>query len=135
MINETIRFYEHIKQFIKNRNLEEIERNWVYMTEKIYNGYVFTGNEKEKVKMNLDIYNELIKKYKVEINLDTKKIKNLDYLDLAIVRKAEYLRSTYNIIKNNTDLSTDEILLICDGGNLCFGGFKKSETEFIVYED
>lgn len=105
------------------------------MTEKIYNGYVFTGNEEEKAKINFSIYNELMKKYKVKINLDTQNFKNLDNLDLAIVRKAEYLCSTYNIIKNNTDLSTDEILLICDEGNLCFGGIKESETEFIVYED
>ena len=112
--------------------MKEIE---LILKKTIYNNYAFTENEKEKAKINLAIYKKLIKKYKIEIKLCTSDFKNLDIVDLAIVRNACYLHSTYNIIKNSTNLSTNEILLICDKGNLCFGGVRKSETEFVVYED
>lgn len=88
---------------------------------KVYNSWAFTENQKEKGKMNFEIYKELTAVHKVS-RRDFKNEENLDDFDIVIVRQPGYKSSTYRILKNDSELSTDELLLLCDGGNLCFGG-------------
>lgn len=106
------------------------------MERKIYNGWAFTENEVEKGKMNWSIYQELTKKYKIYrddmvLNPDV----NLKDYDVVIGRKAGYAHADYNILKNGPGLSHDELLLLCDEGNLCFGGRFDGENRLSVSED
>jgi len=41
----------------------------------------------------------------------------------------------YTVYKNAPKLSDDELALLCDSGNLCFGYKKSGVNEFYVYED
>lgn len=102
----------------------------------IYNGWAFTANEREKGKINREIHDELMKKYKIYRH-DLRFIPDVDLekYDVVIGREPGYAHSKYNIIKNGPNLSTDELLLICDGGNLCFGGSKISSNQLRVSED
>lgn len=106
------------------------------MERKIYNGWAFSENEDEKGKINYSIYQELTEKFKVyRSDLRFVPEVNLDDWDVVIGRKAEYLHATYNIIKNQPNLSTNELLLLCDGGNLCFGGHRIGDNQLYVSED
>lgn len=106
------------------------------MEKRIYVGWAFTENEREKAKINNEIHKELREKYKVyrndaNINPDV----DLNDYDVVIGRKAKYNSANYRILKNGPGLTTDELLLLCDGGNLCFGGKVNSSTSLTVWED
>lgn len=106
------------------------------MERKIYNGWAFTENEREKGEINYSIYRELKEKFKVYRD-DTSfnpKI-NVDDYDVVIGRKAGYAHAVYNIIKNAPNLSNNELLLLCDNGNLCFGGCVIGSNQLRVSED
>ena len=106
------------------------------MENKIYNGYAFTENEAEKSKSNRQAYENLKEKYKVyrsDIRF-TPEVNQDDY-DVIIGRQAKYKHAEYNIIKNTPNLSTDELLLLCDNGRLCFGGRKVNDYILTVSED
>lgn len=109
---------------------------------KVYSSYAFSENEREKMKINGEIYEELKKKWKISpsssfYNAETKQMEkiNFDDYDLVYERKAGYAHGEYTILKNETDLSDNELALIFDGGNLCFGYTKKSSNFFYVFED
>lgn len=97
---------------------------------RIYNGWAFKENEREKMKINLEIYNEICEKYKVS----RCNVGNIDDYDLVLERTPGFHHSTYRIVKNNTDLSQLEIALVCDDGNLCFG-YKMEGSYFYIFED
>ena len=112
------------------------------MDKKIYVDWAFTENEREKAKINQEIYEELKKKYKIhqgteKYNTKTKQMEpiNFDDYDLIYERKAGYAHGEYFIKKNSTNLTTDELALIFDGGNLCFGYKKESNTFYYIFED
>lgn len=71
-----------------------------------------------------DRYNELKEKYKVKF------INSHDYLhkpdcsdcDVAIQWIGNgYAHAKYRILKNEPNLSTKDLAILCDSGNLCFG--------------
>jgi hypothetical protein len=107
---------------------------------KVYESWAFTENESEKARINREIYNELKKKYKIyrhdsKINLiDGVDIDFKDF-DVVIGRKACYHHGEYKVYKNDPNLSIDELALICDGGNLCFGYRYQGDNNFYVFED
>jgi len=70
---------------------------------RIYSPWAFSKHEKEKAKINREIYEEIRHKAK------------LNYI------KSGYTTREYEVIKNPEGLSTEELALIADGGNLCFG--------------
>lgn len=103
---------------------------------KIYNGYAFSKNEAEKAKVNYEIHKELLEKYKVYRNdLYFNPEVDVDKYEVVIGRQPDYKHAKYNIIKNEPELSLNELLLICDGGNLCFGGSLISRNTLRVSED
>lgn len=57
---------------------------------------------------------------------------NDDY-DIVLESTAGYGHTKYRIVKNNTKLSTDELALICDQGNLCFG-YRREGQYICVHE-
>lgn len=93
---------------------------------KIYSSFAFSANEKEKAKMNAEIYKELTEKFKVfrhdlKIDLVGGADCNFDDYDIVIGRKPGYNHALYRIYKNSPLLNTDALALLCDHGNLCFG--------------
>ena len=92
---------------------------------KIYNGFAFSDNEKEKFEINYEIYNELKSKYKIlklsDINHKSPTKEDLDNYDIVYSRKACYGHGEYAIYKCPDNVTFDELSLICDEGNLCFG--------------
>jgi hypothetical protein len=118
---------EFTKSDLKNGMVVETRE----MERKVYSSWAFTENENEKRDTNTSIYNELNEKYKItRLYKDT----NVDDFDLVIDRKRGYNHSTYSIVKNETNLSKDELALICDNGNLCFG-YSKQGNSFYIFED
>lgn len=108
---------------------------------KVYEPWAFTDRSEEKGKINVEIYQELTSKYKITSesqfwNKDKKQWeeKDLSDYDLVYSRTPAYNHSEYRIIKNTTDLSQDEIALILDEGNLCFG-YMMSGSTYHVFED
>ena len=100
---------------------------------KVYSGWAFSANENEKAKSNRHAYEEICKKWRIKF-LGGVEIINSGYYDLIIVRSAGYCHSKYRIIKNETDLSQDELALVCDKGNLCFG-YIMDGKDFYIFED
>ncbi|TRL32951.1 hypothetical protein [Staphylococcus hominis] len=105
----------------------------------VYNGWAFSENAKEKMKINSELYQEIKNKYSIYrsdnryafVNNDI----NFDDYDLIIERVPKYKHAIYNIHKNDTELGYDEMLLVCDDGNLCFGGQKTKSNQYTVWED
>lgn len=89
---------------------------------KVYSSYAFEENEREKSKINHEIYEELKRKWRISDFKDRYDAKtrefepiNFDEYDLVYTRKAGHCHGEYTIHKNITDLSDDELALIFDG--------------------
>ena len=108
--------------------METIER-------KIYNGYAFTENEREKAKTNYEIYKELKGKYKILCTCARPLDAEEEVNDIIYSRKACYRHAEYKVWQCPNEITVSELLLIFDGGNLCFGGYGKSDGSYIINED
>ena len=98
---------------------------------KVYSQWAFSSHEFEKRDINMSIYDELNKKYKIS----KYKIDNPDDYDVIIkFDQSGYASKTYEVIKNGPGLSTDELALICDSGNLCFG-YNVKNNLIVIYID
>ena len=86
------------------------------MEKKVYSSYAFKENEKEMMKINRQIYEEL------------------EQNDIVYSRKACYAHGEYRIYKCPDEVTLDELALICDGGNLCFG-YRGDKKFLSVSED
>lgn len=106
---------------------------------KIYGSYAFSEDRSEKEKCNAEIFEELENKYKIFRKdngltvTDGVDCNFADY-DIIIGRKPKYHHTLYRIYKNVPNLSEDELALICDYGDLCFG-YRVSNGCFYVFED
>lgn len=108
--------------------METIER-------KIYNGYAFTENEREKAKINREIYKELEGKYKILGRYVHPSDEEIEENDIVYTRKAGYAHAEYRVWKCPDCITVNELLLIFDDGNLCFGGYHQSDNSYIINED
>lgn len=90
---------------------------------KVYSSWAFSKNESEKCKMNCEIYKELKSKYKIKCKYFNESLEKLinDYDIIYEYSSHSYRRTSYVILKNGPNLSNDELALIVDEGNLCFG--------------
>jgi len=79
---------------------------------RIYSPWAFSKHEKEKARINREIYNEIRDKAK------------LNFI------KSGYAIRKYEVISNPENLSTKELALIADTGNLCFG--YRTEGDYII---
>ena len=108
------------------------------MEKKIYSSYAFEENEVEKMQINRTIYNELKSKYKIikvsDIDHKEPSKEELEKYDIVYSRKACYAHGEYRIYKCPDEITLDEIALICDDGNLCFG-YKGNRNYLSVFED
>jgi hypothetical protein len=86
------------------------------MDKKIYSSYAFTENEEEKQQINRGIFQEIKDKAKVKLV------------------KTGYASSFYEVVSNPENLSTLELALICDRGNLCFG-YRTEGRKIVIHTD
>ena len=86
------------------------------LEKRIYSPWAFTENEREKAKINFEIYKEI--KDKAEV----KWVRSL------------HGRQEYEVVSNPHNLNDDELALICDGGNLCYGYRTKGDL-IVIYTD
>lgn len=105
----------------------------VVLEHKAYSAFAFSPQEREIMQINTEVYNDLIKKYRI-CRSDGFEWNPADY-DLVYSKSAEHLHSEVTIHQNNTDMSSDELALIFDGGNLCFGYSKQDDTHYYINED
>ena len=109
---------------------------------KIYSAWAYTENELDKAKINQSIYQELKEKYKIaysqyQYNLEKERVEmiNAEDFDIIVLGTPGYAHTTYSIIKNGPDLSKEDLALICDKGNLCFGYSVGSNNTIVVNTD
>ena len=100
---------------------------------KVYKSYAFTENEREKSRRNRETFEEIRKKWRVLVRSYSSDADDSNF-DLVIFRKPQYHHSLCKVIKNDTDLTQDEIALVCDRGNLCFG-YRIQGEYFNISED
>ena len=100
------------------------------MSRKIIYGY---GISQEQREINNKIYNELYPMFKYAKNND---YSNEDLSKYVIFSDLGYgyANHSYRIYSNPYNLSDDEIALVLDGGNLCFG-YRRNGDIFTIYID
>ena len=100
------------------------------MSRKIIYGY---GISQEQREINNEIYNELYPLFKYAKNND---YSNEDLSKYVIFSDLGYgyANHSYRIHSNPYNLSDDEIALVLDGGNLCFG-YRRIGDIFTIYTD
>ena len=86
------------------------------LEKRIYSPWAFTENEREKAKINYEIYKEIKDKAKVK------------WLGSG------YGHKKYEVVSNPHNLSREELALICDGGNLCFG-YRTDGDLIVIHTD
>lgn len=108
---------------------------------KVYEPWAFTDRSEEKGKINAEIYREITSRYKITSEPQSWnkekgewEDKDLSDYDLVYSRTPAYNHSEYQIIKNTTNLSQDEIALVLDQGNLCFG-YMMEGSIYHIFED
>jgi DNA gyrase/topoisomerase IV subunit A len=133
---------EKIKDYMKiidtKLNKDEFFQEKNNLEKKIYSSWAFTENETEKMKINMKIYEELEQKYKIlkvsDIDHKAPTDEELEQNDIVYSRKACYGHGEYKIYKCSDEITLDELALICDGGNLCFG-YNGNKNFLSVSED
>lgn len=115
------------------------------LEKKIYSSYAFSEGEHEKLAINREIYKELTEKYRIYhkekwYDLPAKSKEDnmseiLESHDLVYTREAGYEHAIYRVLKKPENITDDELMLIFDGGNLCFGGSKISNNTYRISED
>ena len=93
------------------------------LEKKVYSSWAFKEFESEKAQINRELCEELKSKYKISKIGRGRVLKNLDEFDIVFEVEPKYGKTEYRLIKNKTTLSIDELALIADDGNLCFGHF------------
>lgn len=90
---------------------------------KVYSSWAFSKDELEKLNMNYEIYKELKSKYKIKCKYFNESLEKLtdDYDIIYECSSHSYGCTSYVVLKNGPNLSNDELALIVDEGNLCFG--------------
>ena len=102
---------------------------------KIYSGWAYTINEEEKAQINKEIYAELCKKYKISFSLPETEEEVEQYDIIVHFCRSWYASCEYEIVKRPEGVTDDEIALICDRGNLCFGYCRSAANRCQIYTD
>ena len=98
---------------------------------KVYPSWAYTENQYEKRNINTEIYEELKEKYKINKYAS----ENIEEYDIAFEFNGfGYANKSFKILSNKAGLSSDELALIADDGNLCFG-YKRTGDIIKIYID
>ena len=98
---------------------------------KVYPSWACTENQYEKRDINTEIYEDLKEKYKINKYAS----ENIEEYDIAFEFNGfGYANKSFKILSNKAGLSSDELALIADDGNLCFG-YKRTGNIIKIYID
>ena len=100
------------------------------MSRKIIYGY---GISQEQREINNKIYNELYPLFKYAKNNNYSNEDLSKYVVFSGLGYG-YANHSYRIHSNPYNLSDDEIALVLDGGNLCFG-YRRNGDVFTIHTD
>ena len=118
---------EDWKQLIRNKKNEveksEYDRNAVRLVpekdppleHKIFANWAFLKRGIEMAKINGQIYEELLNKYKVSADISNTEA------DVVIEVEYQAYVKRYRVLRNRPNLTADQVALIVDNGSLCFG--------------
>lgn len=107
---------------------------------KVYSGWAFKDDAEGKAKINRELYTELESKVKrCWMNPRTRLLdctsEDMEKYCCFICEGQGYANIKYRILSNPHNLSNDELALICDGGNLCFGYRMEGSDVIVIYID
>ena len=91
------------------------------------------GITQEQREINNKIYNELYPMFKYAKNNDYSNEDLSKYVVFSGLGYG-YANHSYRVHSNPYNLSDDEIALVLDGGNLCFG-YRRNGDVFTIYTD
>ena len=91
------------------------------------------GISQEQREINNKIYNELYPMFKYAKNNDYSNEDLSKYVVFSDLGYG-YANHSYRVHSNPYNLSDDEIALVLDGGNLCFG-YRRNGDVFTIYTD
>lgn len=118
--------------------LIEAAKEYLKIPFKVYSNYAFDSSYEKEATINFLYYIDLVRKYKIEEIEEDLIYKNPTEEDLKsdiiYSRTTCYLHSDYRIYKAPEELTRDEIALMLDEGNLCFG-YTSIGSSYTVYED
>lgn len=103
---------------------------------RIYNGWAYTSDEEEKAQINDSIYQELLAQYWV-VHGDLKNLTEEEKSKIDIIYESVgsgYATREYKVIKCPDEVTVDQLALIIDKGNLCFG-YRGNKTYITIYID
>lgn len=125
---------------VHNHLLPLSNYNWEECTPIVYSPWAFHEDENIKMRANQAYYQVLKEKACVMRQREIDTMDSEDYESL-IQNKAILLfdgygcaHNKYKIISNLQDLSKDELALVADGGNLCFG-YRMEDGLIVVHTD
>ncbi len=106
---------------------------------KIYIGYAYYSDEREKAQINQEIYDELASKYKVllvpsSVEYDNMSEESKSLYDIIARTSSNYYRKEFFCYKRPSELSDEEVLLLLANGSLVLGG-QCNGNYFAVYLD
>jgi hypothetical protein len=97
---------------------------------RIYVSWAFSENEEEKRDMNNSIYKEDLKPKSKQFWADIPTEEELKTLTCYRCTGHGYGNNKYSILSNPHKFNINQLALICDGGNLCFGYRIRSSRHF-----
>lgn len=89
--------------------------------DKVFSGWAFKENEREKALSNIKIFLQLKEKYKIKQVSGTPTEQELLENDFVYSVSVGYKHWDCTVYKAPAEMSVDEQALVIDGGSLCFG--------------
>ena len=102
---------------------------------RVYSGWAFDENASKKRRINEEIYDELSKNVKYVYKgykCTTDDLAQSCYIEYM---GAGYANTKYRVLSNPNGFSNDELALLADRGNLCFGYRMEGSDVVVVYTD
>lgn len=122
----------------KTVNSEYLIEGW---PRKVYTPWAFTENEQEKGKVNFEYFKLLKNEYSIKVISQSDYEANRDHInqtfpeDIVYYNISGYAHYRVVVVKRPPELTDDEVALIIDGGNLCFGYSKEGSRVYHIYTD
>ena len=107
---------------------------------RVYSGWAWKEGAAEKSRINNELYAELAPKVKMcYVNPKTRLLdctsEDMEKYCCIISDGRGYANLRYRVLSNPYGFSNDELALVCDNGNLCFGYRMDGADVVVVYYD